>query len=346
MYQRNPEGVIDHFVALVLGHVDREYPNKLDHVINDAGDLKSPRELHPIFFGSFDWHSSVHGHWLLVRALRSYPSLAKAAELRAFLDARFTPANVAVEVAYLAQKRRETFERPYGWGWLLKLAAELRAGTPAGRSLNGATAAAFARWDSALAPLTNAFVERYLKYLPKATYPTRVGTHHNSAFGLALALDYARLGAHMALEEAIREKARGWYLKDANYPAWEPDGSDFLSPCLVEAECMRRVLPADEFVPWFDRFLPRLASRDPVTLFTPAFVSDRTDGHITHLDGLNLSRAWCWRSIGQALPESDPRRSLAREAYQTHLDAALPHVTGDYMGEHWLATFAMLAMTE
>lgn len=346
MYQRNPQDVIDHFVALVLGHLDREYPSKLDHVINDAGDLKSPRELHPIFFGSFDWHSSVHGHWLLVRALRSYPSLAQAAELRTILDARFTPSNVAVEADYLKQKRRETFERPYGWGWLLKLAAELRAGAPAGGSLHPETAAALARWDSTLAPLTNAFVERYLKFLPKATYPTRVGTHHNSAFGLALSIDYARFAPHKALEDAIVQKARVWYLNDVNYPAWEPDGSDFLSPGLVEAELMRRVLPANEFVPWFDRFLPNIARREPATLFKPAFVSDRSDGHITHLDGLNLSRAWCWRSIGQALPESDPRRAIAQEAYQTHLEAALPHVSGDYMGEHWLATFAMLAMTE
>jgi hypothetical protein len=346
MHERNPEAFIDHFVALVLGHIDREYPSKLDHVINDAGEIKNPRELHPIFYGSFDWHSCVHGHWLLVRALRLYPSLAKAPEIRNLLGERFNPQSVAAEVEYLGHPRRETFERTYGWAWLLKLAAELRAGAPAGKSLTPEIAQTFTRWDSVLAPLVNEFVLRFMKYLPKATYPIRVGTHQNTAFGLALAIDYARLAGHKPLTDLIESKARSWYLKDADYPAWEPDGIDFLSPGLVEAECMRRVLPGGEFVAWFDRFFPNLAQREPATLFSPAFVSDRTDGQITHLDGLNLSRAWCWRSLARALPESDARRALAQTAYQTHLDAALPHVTGDYMGEHWLATFALLAMTE
>lgn len=349
---RTPDDFIDHFVALVLTHLDREYPNKLDHVMNDASEVKGPRALHPIFCGSFDWHSSVHGHWLLIRALRNYPALAQAAELRTILDARFTPENVAVEVEYLGQKLRQVFERPYGWGWLLKLAAELSLGastpvsTPEAKGPSADTIAALARWNAVLRPLADAFVERFLTFLPKATYPIRVGTHHNTAFALALSFDYARAADHKPLAAAIESKARAWYLNDVNYPAWEPDGTDFLSPGLVEAECMRRVLPADEFLAWFNRFLPNLADRQPATLFTPAFVSDRTDGQITHLDGLNLSRAWCWRSIGGALPADDPRRALASQAYQTHLDAALPHVTGDYMGEHWLATFAMLAMTE
>ena len=344
MPARDPSAVIDHFVAVVLHHIDREYPNKLDHVMNDASQVKGPRELHPIFYGSFDWHSNVHGHWLLVRALRSFPKVAQAAEVRGLLSGRFTEPSVKAEVEYLGQKQRETFERTYGWAWLLKLAAELREGSAPG--VPRETAAAFASWSAVLQPLTDAFVDRYLKWLPKATYPIRVGTHQNTAFGLALALDYARAADHKQLGEALRAKARDWYQKDANYPAWEPDGIDFLSPGLVEAECMRRVLPADEFLAWFDRFFPRLRDREPATLFKPAFVSDRSDGQITHLDGLNLSRAWCWRSIGSALAESDPRRALAREAYQTHLDSALPHVTGDYMGEHWLATFALLAMTE
>ncbi|CAG0954353.1 hypothetical protein PHYC_00377 [Phycisphaerales bacterium] len=347
MPRRTPDDFIDHFVALVLTHLDREYPNKLDHVINDPSEIKSPRALHPIFCGSFDWHSSVHGHWLLIRALRNYPALAQAAELRALLDSRFTPDNVKTETDYLAQKLRQTFERPYGWGWLLKLAAELRAPAPPAVAPSSAdTAAAFARWTSILQPLTDAFVDRFLAFLPKATYPIRVGTHNNTAFALALAIDYARAANHQPLAAAIESKARAWYYNDANYPAWEPDGTDFLSPGLVEAECMRRILPASEFLPWFDRFLPNLAKREPATLFTSAFVSDRTDGQITHLDGLNLCRAWCWRSISQTLPPNDPRRQLTQQASQTHLEAALPHVTGDYMGEHWLATFAMLAMTE
>ncbi len=339
-----PDNFIDHFVEVVLAHIDREFPNKLDHVMNDATEIRSPRDLHPIFYGSFDWHSCVHGHWLLVRALRNYPTLARAGEVRTLLDARFTPENVKAEVAYLDRPLRGTFERTYGWAWLLKLGAELRLGAAA--KVDDGTRAALAKWEGILEPLSRAFAKQYMKYLPKATYPIRVGTHQNSAFGLALALDYAAAVGDTALTELVGQKARAWYSGDVNCPAWEPDGIDFLSPSLMEAECMRRVLPAGEFVPWFNRFLPDLALRRPATLFQPATVSDRTDGQITHLDGLNLSRAWCWRRLGQALPESDPRRGLASKAYEVHLDAALPHVTGDYMGEHWLATFALLAMTE
>jgi hypothetical protein len=349
MPTRDPADVIDHFVAVVLHHIDREYPNKLDHVMNDESEVRSPRDLHPIFYGSFDWHSSVHGHWLLVRALRLFPRLAQRAEVRDLLDARFTADAVGKETAYLSQKLRATFERTYGWAWLLKLAAEVHAGargeTPAGK-LEGAVQDAMGRWEAALMPLTDAFVERYMKYLPKATYPIRVGTHQNSAFGLALALDYTRAAGNTELSDLIASKARAWYAGDANYHGWEPDGIDFLSPGLMEAECMRRVLPAAEFRAWFDAFLPRVAEKQPAALFAPAFVSDRTDGQITHLDGLNLSRAWCWRSLAGALPQGDARRELLLETARTHLDEALPHVTGDYMGEHWLATFALLAMTE
>lgn len=341
---RDPAAVIDHFVALVLSHADREYPNKLDHVINDASDLRAPRELHPVFFGSFDWHSCVHGHWLLARALRLYPTLNQAAAAIASVDGRLTEANIRAEVAYLARPLRQTFERPYGWGWLMKLAAELRL--PAAADIPEAHKAALGRWLAVLQPLTEAFIDRWMKFLPKATYPIRVGTHNNTAFAMALTIDYARSAGHKPLEDALTAKARSWYLEDANYPAWEPDGTDFLSPGLVEAECMRRILPPGEFTPWFDHFLPALAKREPKTLFTPATVSDRTDGQITHLDGLNLCRAWCWRSLAAALPANDPRRPVLDAAAKTHLEAALPHVSGDYMGEHWLATFAMLAMTE
>lgn len=339
----NPANFMDHFVSVVLSHAEREYPNKLDHVINDPCDLRSPQELHPVFFGSFDWHSCVHGHWLIARALRMCPGMSNAGAAAALLDRRITPANVAVEVEYLRQPRRGTFERTYGWGWLLKLAAELHMGS---REQANPHAPVFARWSDALAPLAAMFVERYLKYLPKATYPIRVGTHMNSAFGLALALDYAAIVEHAELRGLIAAKARGWYSKDENCPAWEPDGVDFLSPALMEAECMRRVLDPGEFAGWFDRFLPRLAERQPAALFTPAIVSDHSDAQITHLNGLNLSRAWCWKAIAQALPRTDPRRALGEKAFDEHLHAALPFVTGDYMGEHWLATFAMLAMTE
>ncbi|MFN7021705.1 MAG: DUF2891 domain-containing protein [Phycisphaerales bacterium] len=330
------------FAAIALGHIDREYPSKLDHVINDERDLLGPRALHPVFYGSFDWHSSVHGHWLLARVLRLCPSVVHAAAIRAVFDAHFTPPNVAAEVAYLRQPGRATFERMYGWSWLLKLACELHVGAASG----GEGSPDFARWRRALEPLAAEFTARYMGYLPKATYPIRVGTHTNSAFGLIFALEYARLTGHREFEDLIVRKARGWYSTDRGCPAWEPDGSDFFSPALIEVECMSRVLPESEFLGWLDGFLPNIETREPTTLFRPASVSDRTDGQITHLDGLNLSRAWCWKSLALALPVGDPRRSLAERAAVVHLDSALSHIAGDYMGKHWLASFALLALTE
>ncbi|HMI55220.1 MAG TPA: DUF2891 domain-containing protein [Gemmatimonadaceae bacterium] len=322
------------FARLALSHVTREYPNKLDHVLSKRADLKSPRELHPIFYGSFDWHSSVHGYWLLGTLRRLFPKMREIGEIEALFDAQLTPANVKVEVSYLGQPLRATFERPYGWAWLLMLAAELGRHNGDGGQ----------RWSSALSPLADAFAARFLNFLPKATYPTRVGTHFNSAFALALALEYADVASNEALRSELVNKARVWYANDSDSQTWEPGGDDFLSPTLVEAECMRRVLAADEFSRWLDRFLPRLAVREPATLFEPAIVSDRSDGKIAHLDGLNLSRAWCWRSIAATWPASDARRSIALEAAEAHLAASLPHVAGDYMGEHWLATFALLAL--
>jgi hypothetical protein len=322
------------FAGLVLAHVTREYPNKLDHVLNGPHDLRPPRELHPLFFGSFDWHSCVHGYWLLARILRAHPTLPEAARVRQLLDAQITDANVAAERAYLEQPLRATFERPYGWAWLLMLAGELaRHTSDEGR-----------RWSGTLAPLAAAFVERFATFLPKATYPIRAGTHYNTAFALALALDYAAAARDGDFAELLRRKAEGWYGEDVDCQAWEPGGDDFLSPALVEAECMRRALPPGRFLPWLHRFLPRLASGKPASLFRPATVSDRTDGKIAHLDGLNLSRAWCWRSLAATLGADDPRRALAAEAAERHLEASLPHVAGDYMGEHWLATFALLAL--
>jgi hypothetical protein len=271
------------FCALALSHVRREYPNKLDHAINGEADLKAPRELHPVFYGSFDWHSCVHGYWLLARLHRRFPALADAAAIRALFDGQLTAPNVAGEVAYLRQPNRGTFERPYGWGWLLMLAGELaRFETDEGQ-----------RWSATLQPLTDAFVARFHGFLPKATYPIRAGTHFNTAFASALALDYAQVVGDSALATLVRDKAVAWYGNDTDCQAWEPGGDDFLSPALIEAECMRRSLPPSRFVEWLGRFLPRIASHEPATLFTAATVSDRTDGKIAHLDGLNLSRAWC-----------------------------------------------------
>jgi hypothetical protein len=325
----------DAFATIALAHIDREYPNKLDHVLNGPGDLRSPRELHPIFFGSFDWHSNVHGYWLLATLYRLEPSLPSAARIRALFEARFTEANVAAELAYLRQPNRAAFERPYGWAWLLMLDAELARHGSRDRE----------RWRAALRPLARAFGDRFRDFLPKAAFPIRAGTHFNTAFALALALEYAEVAADADLAALLRDKARAWYTADADCQAWEPGGDDFLSSALVEAECMRRALPPDEWRAWFDRFLPHIAEQRPATLFAPVPVSDRSDGKIAHLDGLNLSRAWCWRCIAAALDARDPRREIALAAAERHLEASLPHVAGDYAGEHWLATFALLALT-
>jgi hypothetical protein len=322
------------FAELALKHATREYPNLIEHVLNGPLDLREPRDLHPVFFGSLDWHSCVHAYWLLATVLRHFPDIDPARKINELFDAQLTTSKVDAEVDYLDQPLRGTFERPYGWAWLLMLAAELdRHGSQHAK-----------RWREALAPLATAFVDRFLAFLPKATYPTRVGTHFNSAFALSLALEYADGSSNTKLRTLLVTKAQNWYGRDSDCQAWEPGGDDFLSSALIEAECMRRALDAAEFSNWLDRFLPRLANRQPETLFTPAIVSDRTDGKIAHLDGLNLSRAWCWRSIACSWPASDPRRAIALDAADTHLAASLPYVAGDYMGEHWLATFALLAL--
>ncbi len=320
------------FAALALGHVAHEYPNKLDHVLAGAQDAQTPHALHPIFYGSFDWHSCVHGYWLLARILRAFPDGEAAGRIRARLDAAFTVEATAGELAYLARPASAGFERPYGWAWLLKLAAELARHE--GRKGAG--------WSLALAPLAHAFADRFLAFLPKADYPVRSGAHANTAFALALAWDYARQCGERRLATLIEAKARAWYGDDAGCQAWEPSGDDFLSPALVEALCLRRVLADEPFAAWFARFLPELGQGRPAALFEPARVSDRGDGKIAHLDGLNLSRAWCWRSLAGALGEDG--RWVALEAAERHLAASLPHVAGDYMGEHWLATYALLAL--
>lgn len=322
------------FAQLALSHVRREYPNKLDHVLLGPEDLRAPSVLHPVFFGSFDWHSCVHGYWVLATVLRHDAALPEAESIRTLFDEQFTTDRMAAEVAYAAHPARAGFERPYGWAWLLMLQAELdRHRTRDGQ-----------RWAAVLRPLSEVFAQRFLAFLPKATYPIRVGTHFNTAFSVRLALEYADAAGHTALSAALRDAARRWYRDDRDCQAWEPGGDDFLSSALMEAECMRVVLDAAAFATWFDAFLPRLARGEPATLFMPAVVSDRTDGKIAHLDGLNLSRAWCWRSLTTAMAPDDPRIVVARAAAEVHLQASLPHVAGDYMGEHWLATFALLAV--
>jgi hypothetical protein len=319
--------IAQRFAEAALGHVTREYPHKLDHVMDGPEDVLGPRDLHPIFFGSFDWHSCVHGYWLLMRVRQSYPELPAAARIDLLLEEMITPDHVAGELAYLDRPYSGGFERPYGWAWLLVLHREAQ------RSGDGAV----------LEPLARAFAERFANYLPRLTYPIRVGTHFNTAFALILALEWAQEN-DAALAELIRGRAADYYAADRDCPGWEPGGDEFLSSALVEALLMRRVLDATAFGDWFAGFLPRIGEGEPASLFSPAFVSDRSDGKIAHLDGFNLARAWCWRGIADRLEPGLAARALV--AADAHLDASLPHVTGDYMGEHWLATFALLALEQ
>jgi len=317
------------FSALALAHVTREYPHKMDHVMAGPADVIGPRAAHPIFYGSFDWHSCVHGYWLLARLLRRLPDISTAVQIEALFTDALTPANVAAECAYLERPESRVFERPYGWGWLLALQAELE------QHKGGAA--------KTLRPLAEAFAARFASYLALADYPIRAGVHTSTAFALRLAADYAEPN-DPALYALMRDKVFAWYGDDRGAQAWEPSQDDFLSPTLMEAECMRRFLAPSAFRTWFADFLPNAANGEPASLFAPARVSDRSDGKIAHLDGLNFSRAWCWRSIARALGDDHAVARPAREAAQRHIDASLPHVAGDYMGEHWLATFALLAL--
>jgi Protein of unknown function (DUF2891) len=316
------------FAEIALGHVTREFPHKLDHVLDGPEDALSPRELHPIFFGSFDWHSCVHGWWLMLRLRRLFPDVPVARRIEDLADEMLGPDKVAGELDYLHRAYSGGFERPYGWAWLLALHAEARRHSDR-------------PWAADLEPLASAFAERFRLYLPKLTYPIRVGTHFNTAFAMLLALEWAE-ACDPPLAGLIRERAENWYGGDRECQAWEPGGDEFLSSALTEALCMRRAQSEERFRSWFADFLPDIAAGEPRSLFTPATVSDRSDGKIAHLDGLNLSRAWCWRQLAPALePEL---AELARRTAEEHLDSSLPHVAGDYMGEHWLATFAVLAL--
>jgi hypothetical protein len=326
-HQLTPE-IASRFANAALGHLTREYPHKLDHAMEGPEDVLGPRELHPIFFGSFDWHSCVHGYWLLLRLLRLFPDLPQGQRIRAVADEMLVPDKVAGELEYLDRPYTGTFERPYGWAWLLALHGE------AARHPD-------AEWAEALAPLARAFAERFRNFMPRLTYPIRTGTHFNTAFAIILALDWSEQH-DPALARLLRTRASDYFGSDQDARAWEPGGDDFLSSTLIEALCMRRVLGPEAFARWFAAFLPRLAAGEPANLFQPASVSDRSDGKIAHLDGFNLSRAWCLRELADGL--HPPLRDRALAAAEAHLEASLPHVTGDYMGEHWLATFALLAL--
>ena len=326
-----------HFAGLALRCVKQEYPNKPGHVMNDPGEVQNPASLHPAFYGCFDWHSSVHGHWMLVRLLKLFRGLPDAQEIRAVLHENLSAENIRTEVAYLDQPNRRSFERTYGWAWLLKLSEELYGwDDPDGK-----------RWTENLEPLTAAIIERYIDFLPRQTYPIRRGVHPNTAFGIAFALDYARISKQTELENLLIEQSMTYYGDDLECPLdWEPDGDDFFSGCLMEADLMRRVLTPDAFAIWFGQFLPYPGSGKWDEILAPALVTDRSDPKIVHLDGLNLSRAWCMKGIASALPAKDPVRKILLASARRHAEATLPHVaSGDYAGEHWLGTFAVYMLS-
>jgi hypothetical protein len=312
---------------LAIENIGREYPNAPGHLLRSAADLRPPRELHPAFFGSYDWHSSVHQHWLLARLLRLDLAGVETDAARRALAATLRPEAIEIEAAYL--RERPSFERTYGWAWLLKLADELASWQHADADT----------WSRALAPAVHAVATNWTGFLRRVTYPIRAGTHANSAFGLALALDHARATGDSAFASALADQALRWFEHDRDYPAHlEPGGDDFLSGALMEVAAMTRLLDRAAFAEWFATFLPS----PPSVLLEPATVADRSDAKTVHLDGLNLSRAWCWRTIFAVTGDR-----LAERAAERHLDASLPHVfSGEYVGEHWLSSFALLALTE
>jgi hypothetical protein len=327
------EAAAARFAALALHCVHLEYPNKIAHTLADDGDALPPRRLSPAFYGCYDWHSSVHGHWLLARLARLFPDAAVAAAARAALDRSLTAANIAGEVEYFQTPGRASFERPYGLAWLLQLAAELhRWPDPQARA-----------WSADLAPLEREVAARLRAYLPKLHYPIRVGEHSQTAFALGLVHDWTVATGDAALRELIECRSRDWYLGDTNGPlGYEPSGEDFLSPCLAEADLMRRVLPPDAFARWLRGFMPVIPPAARSDWLPTAVVTDRSDPKLAHIDGLNLSRAWMLEGIAGGLPPRDRRIAALRAAAALHAATALPAVTGEhYEGGHWLGTFAV-----
>ena len=329
---------VENFAQLTIANIHKQYPNKTGDVLAGPEAVKSPKELHPAFYGCFDWHSSVHGHWMLVRLLKEYPDHPIADEIRRNVAMNLTKENLAAELDYFSADEHKQFERTYGWAWYLKLVAELEQwDDEQGR-----------QWREHLRPLEELLVQRTIDYLPVLSWPIRTGVHADTGFGLAWILDYARVMNNGELEKAIVARARDFYSADTDYPTrYEPSGQDFFSSCLNEADLMRRVLNKDEFKKWFDAYLPTLKEGDGGNLLTPVTVSDVTDGYIVHLAGLNLSRAWCLEGIAASLPSGDRRVALLRESAQHHADEGFVYIfSGSYAGEHWLATFAVYLLSQ
>jgi hypothetical protein len=315
---------------LPINCINVEYPNKLNQTIGSAIDLQSPKALHPTFYGCFDWHSAVHGHWSLVSLLKQFPKLEDANAIKQMLLQKMSQENIEQEVLYFQGKHNKSYERTYGWAWVLKLAEELHTwDDPTARLL-----------ETNLGPLTDLMVNKYLEFLPKLNYPIRSGEHPNTAFGLSFAYDYAKTVQHNDLKSLIEKRAKDFYLKDADCPIiWEPSGFDFLSPCLEEAAIMKRVLSKEEFLAWLDDFMPQLKSK-AFTIETGK-VSDRSDGKLVHLDGVNFSRAWSLNKIAEDIPELSHLRNIANQ----HINYSLPSIVGDsYEGGHWLGSFALYGL--
>ena len=309
--------------------LNNEYPNKLNQVLGDKDDLKNPELLHPAFYGCFDWHSSVHGHWMLIKLVKLYPDLPEKSEIFRIMDQNLNPDNIKAEIAYFQDEHNKTFERTYGWAWLLKLAQELNDWDhPKGKI-----------WFENTKPLSDLIRDKYIDFLPKLTYPIRTGEHPNTAFGLSLAYDYATSLGDTTFIKLITNRSKNYYQQDKNCPiSWEPNGFDFLSPCLEEANLMQKILSTEQFQEWIVEFIPDFSS------ITPAIVSDRSDPKIVHLDGLNFSRAWCLLGISSSMPESN-KEDLIHHAAE-HFNSSFPHLSsGNYEGEHWLTSFAILALT-
>lgn len=330
------DAAAERFVNLALACVTREYPNKIAHTLESDADAKPPRLLTPVFFGCYDWHSSVHGHWLLARLAKGNPAARFVPAARAALRASLTPEKVAGEVAYLEGAGRATFERPYGLAWLLRLGAELREwDDPEARA-----------WAATLAPLEKAAASRLADWLPKLAYPIREGEHAQTAFAFGLVLDWARAAGDVRMERLLVARTRDLYSTDRSCPiGYEPSGQDFLSPCLAEADLMRRVLAPPAFASWLREFLPGIP-KEGTTWLKVATVTDPSDGKLAHLDGLNLSRAWMLEGIAASLPTHDPRVPALRAAAAEHRASGLASVTGaHYEGGHWLGTFAVYLVT-
>lgn len=329
------------FARLALDCVHREYPNKIAHVMNGAEDAATPSQLHPVFYGCFDWHSSVHGHWLLVRLLRTASDALPAdlvAEINTALDESFTAEGVAGEVNYFQAEGRKAFERPYGAAWLLQLTAELREWDDPRAS----------RWLQILTPLETVVADQVKSWLPNLAYPIRLGTHNQSMFAFGLILDWARAAEDAGMTRLVTAKSLEFHRADRDCPmAYEPSGEDFLSPCLMEADLMRRVMDRADFATWLEGFLPGIPRDGRADWLTPGVVLDPTDGKLVHLDGVNLSRAWNLENIAASLPPEDARRAALEAAAQVHREAGIANVSAEhYEGSHWLASFATYLVTK